>query len=136
MNDTLVDAIVNYSQLYHDAKKPVVATWRPYFIERCANWCVYIETELLAMSDVQAEACRQKAIELSSATIPELSTLMDALRHFCTTLLGNAFVNNELYWMVMSTYALYNPDLEPEKILLDVSYQSTGWIVVDIHVLL
>ncbi|KAI9321531.1 hypothetical protein BX666DRAFT_992103 [Dichotomocladium elegans] len=121
MSDSLVEAILNYCELLDEAASPRVATWRPYFIERCAHWCVFIETELIALPNHDAIECLRKAQQQApnKRSIPSLDTLSNSLRHLLSVLMKNIYVSNDLYWHILSTYDLYNPNQSPRQLLLE-----------------
>ena len=105
MDQSLVTAIATYSQLLQEASTPRVATWKPFFIERCTQWCMYIEAELLSLSDQEVDQHRNAAKEQSNhARVPEISELLNAEYLLYKTLIKNIYLSNEMYWTVISTY--------------------------------
>lgn len=100
----LVTTIITLTELLDQAKSPCVATWKPFFITTCTDWCVYIETELSILSDEECLSVCQLAQTKCKLPIPPLSDLLDALHVFFHTLLENIFTSNSLYLHIMKNY--------------------------------
>ncbi|KAG2207202.1 hypothetical protein INT47_012255 [Mucor saturninus] len=114
MNE-LVTAIVTFTELLQQAKSPCVATWRPFFITTCSDWCIYIETELAVQTEEESVHLCQQAQSKSKLPIPPLSILLDALHVFFHTLLENIYTSNNLYLHIMKNYRFLTI---PEKDIL------------------
>lgn len=122
-HDRLSYAISDYSQLLVAAATPQVEDWPCFILDNCAKYCLYIETELLTLSNDEAELCRAKAADLCKISIPALDELRNALRRFYLTLLNNTYLPSELYWKVCSTYVFLDVTLRKEETLLNVRIQ-------------
>ncbi|KAI8083639.1 hypothetical protein BDF21DRAFT_492567 [Thamnidium elegans] len=124
-NNQLVTNIINYIELLNLSKTPCVAVWRPFFITKCIDWCLSIETELSVLSSEEClQVCRQ-AEENCKQPVPSVSQLLDALHFFFYTLLKNQFLSNSLYLHIIKNYRFLTiPD---EDILIkDISELSTN----------
>lgn len=111
----LVTTIITFTELLKQAKSPCVATWKPFFITTCTDWCLYIETELSVLSQEECTQVYQLAQEKSKLPIPPLSELLDALHVFFHTMLENVFTSNSLYLYIMKNYRFLTI---PEKDIL------------------
>ncbi|KAI9499604.1 hypothetical protein BDB00DRAFT_924278 [Zychaea mexicana] len=135
MNENLVTAIATYSQILEEAMTPRVATWKPFFIERCTQWCMYIETELLALSDQECDEHRQAAeTQCDNARVPELPELLDAEHQLNSRLIKNIYLSNEMYWTVISTYeflALASSSRQ-ETLIQDVAQNAHEAATIDV----
>lgn len=101
----LVLTIIDYANLLKQAKTPCVATWKPFFITTCVDWCLLVETELAILSTEECEHVCQLAKEQSGGgDIPPLNDLLDALHVFFLTLLQNTYTSNSLYLHLMKNY--------------------------------
>lgn len=103
MNE-LVTAIVTFADVLQQAKTPCVATWKPFFITTCTDWCIYIETELSVQTEKECLQLCQLAQTKSKPPIPPLSDLLDAMHVFFHTLLENVYTSNSLYLYIMKNY--------------------------------
>lgn len=119
-HDRLCYAISDYSQLLAEAATPRVEDWPSFVLNNCAKYCLYIETELLTLSEEEAETCRVKAASLCKSPIPSLDDLRHALRYLYLTLINNVYLPNELYWMICSTYEFLDVAGGRQKALLEV----------------
>ncbi|KAI8137568.1 hypothetical protein BJV82DRAFT_337805 [Fennellomyces sp. T-0311] len=104
MNESLIANIVTYAQILKEASTPHVCTWKPFFVERCTQWCVQIESELLALSDQEATEHLQAAMARCQDAVPGLPQLLDAKHELYKALIKNIYVSNEMYWTVVSAY--------------------------------
>ncbi|CAO3642976.1 unnamed protein product [Mucor hiemalis] len=102
-HQTLVTAIIDYTKLLKQAKTPCVATWKPFFITTCVDWCLLVETELAILSNEECAQVCQLAGE-QCTDIPPLTELLDALHVFFLTLLQNTYTSNSLYLHLMKNY--------------------------------
>jgi hypothetical protein len=104
LDDDLVNTIITFTQLLTEAKTPCVATWKPFFMSTCTDWCLYIETELALLSEAETERVIKLAHEKSQLEIPPSSVLLDALHTFFHTLIENVYTSNSLYLYIMKNY--------------------------------
>ncbi|KAI9245517.1 hypothetical protein BDA99DRAFT_565835 [Phascolomyces articulosus] len=135
MNQLLVTAIANYSQLLEEASSSRVATWKPFFIERCTRWCMYIEAELLALSDLEGNDHRLAAVEQSNNTrVPELSELFDASHLLYNALIKNIYLSNDMYWTVISTYEFLSlaSSSRQETLIEDIAHNAHEAATIDV----
>lgn len=124
-NDELVKSIVNYIELLNLAKTPCVAVWRPFFITKCIDWCLFIETELSILTNEECLQVCQLVEERVNQPVPPISQLLDALHFFFYTLLKNVFLSNSLYLHIMNHYhflTIPDPDILIKVRKVIVSY--------------
>ncbi|KAG0174452.1 hypothetical protein DFQ28_006478 [Apophysomyces sp. BC1034] len=114
--ESLVTAVIKYSQLLHEASTPHVARWQPSFVEQCAEWCVAVESELMSQPTAIGEQCRERAKQ--EIDVPPLPLLLDALHQFYKTLLQNMYVTNDLYCHIMRTYEFFGWTT-PQDVLIE-----------------
>ncbi|ORZ16340.1 hypothetical protein BCR42DRAFT_451301 [Absidia repens] len=104
----IVFAMINYARVLHEAQSPQAADWPSHFVDRCGEWCLYLETELEALSEdlvdsYQNEAQRQldRDYQLS---LPPKHCLVDAWHHLYMTLISNKCISRDIYRYLLSTY--------------------------------
>ncbi|KAG2222025.1 hypothetical protein INT45_003670 [Circinella minor] len=135
MDQSLVTAIATYSQILQEASTPHVAIWKPFFIERCTQWCMYIEAELLSLSDQEVDQHRNAAKEQNNHTrVPEISDLLNAEYLLYKTLIKNIYLSNEMYWTVISTYeflALASTSRQ-ETLIQDIAQNAQEAATIDV----
>ncbi|KAI8994946.1 hypothetical protein BDB01DRAFT_902610 [Pilobolus umbonatus] len=102
--DTLIHTIITYTKLLKQSDTPSVATWQPAFIERCIDWCVFIESELTVLKEDEVAYVLQRAKDQSPLPIPPLSTLLDALHSLFKLLLQNVYMSHTLYLYILEHY--------------------------------
>lgn len=114
-------AIDNYIKVLEEARSPGIASWKPAFLERCSEWCLFIEAELLSLGPKEAEACL--------ADCPcEPALLRDAQRVLFRAILGNVYAPQDLYWSVLSNYTFLSHTEDRETLLLNV------WIYIYMYI--
>ncbi|KAF7723521.1 hypothetical protein EC973_001896 [Apophysomyces ossiformis] len=132
--DTLVEAVVKYSHLLHEASSPHVAEWSPHFLDQCAEWCLAVESELMALPTDMREACRELAEQEQQqkeqavpvpvsvpVPVPSLPFLLDALHYFYKTLLQNIYLSNDLYCYILKNYQFFGSTTRQEALVKDMT---------------
>ncbi|KAI8330986.1 hypothetical protein BC941DRAFT_475157 [Chlamydoabsidia padenii] len=103
----LVSSLVNYTRVLLEARSPRIAHWDVCFVDSCAEWCVYVETELSLLSENDLVTCQQQAqtqLDVEDLVLPSVSVLLDAWHQFYMTLIFNIHVSQDLYKYLLSTY--------------------------------
>ncbi|KAI9021742.1 hypothetical protein CLU79DRAFT_887759 [Phycomyces nitens] len=119
--EPLATAIVNYSRVLKEASTSRVAFWNPSFLERCSEWCLFIETELMLYSKDLREKCHDLASKKTDS-IPSLLVLLDAQHQLYKTLLVNEYVDDDLYMFITKTYNFSSTtDHSPDMLTEDLS---------------
>lgn len=114
----MVESIANYCEILDEASSARVASWKPFFMDRCLRWCLFIESELAVLSAEEAEHCRIKVME-KRGRVPSVAKLRNALRELCRVLLVNAHISDSIYWRVLAIYDAVAPNALMEVIKRD-----------------
>lgn len=129
-HDQLVNTIITYAELLSQSKTPCVATWKPFFISTCTDWCLYIETELAVLSNEETNYVLQLVQKKKGLhEIPPLSVLLDALHTLFYTLIQNVYLSNTFYLYLMKNYRFLTMPEENDilqKVILDFCMFETG----------
>ncbi|OAD70734.1 hypothetical protein PHYBLDRAFT_170825 [Phycomyces blakesleeanus NRRL 1555(-)] len=115
--EPLITAIVNYCRVLDEASTPRVKLWNHSFLEKCSEWCLFIETELMIHSKDTREKCYQLASK-KIEYVPSLLHLLDAQHQLYKTLLINEHVTLDLYYFIMKTYDFLNAAGQPRPDIL------------------
>ncbi|EPB86906.1 hypothetical protein HMPREF1544_06332 [Mucor circinelloides 1006PhL] len=120
-NDALVNTIISFTELLNQSKSDAVKNWDIDFIQKSADQCVFIETELSLLQLQECAHLQAKAHDQSGLDIPSVHTLFNALHEFFKTLLQSVFLSNDVYLYVMRNYRFLTEPDENEILLKDLT---------------
>ncbi|KAI8643114.1 hypothetical protein BD408DRAFT_431675 [Parasitella parasitica] len=120
-NEELLKTIISFTELLEQSKLDVVKNWDVEFIQKSADRCVYIETELSLLQPQECRELQDRAHHQSGYIIPSADELSHALHRFFKELLQNVFLSNDLYLYIIKNYRFLSLPDEQDILLKDLT---------------
>lgn len=100
----LHNIIIKYVELLKLSKTSEASHWTIEFIQQCKDWCILVEVELSTLDTQDREQCLNSVRNQLETNVPTLDELLDAQHYFYKTLLESKYLNNQVYYYVLSHY--------------------------------